>query len=536
MGLTITRSNASNGRSAPGFNYYTGGMFYGTAPSGWTSYTHPLYPSVSIKARQILSASDAITQGINPNTDNTANTYTSLCTIGDVGDEILVQATIPVIGGGTSLVDLCDYTLASGDTTLALQGASIAAAINANTYLTGFSASFTTATLTLIAPKSLGIYFNTGTPYTFTVTPIGTPVNTFAFGTQTLGVSGTASVFADAYYQISEYYRINPTGNLWIGFISASSSFQEILALQLASGNQLRQMWIADTDVTRGAVANLLATTQSIQSIVNNITNTTPIEVVYRPNIAVLTSSTLSTLPNGQLNTATNNVQVIITQDGSANGALLFLESGYSISNVGAKLGTLSASRLSASDAQPIPINNVSDGIENNVAALSNGTLISALSISLFQQLFGTTSSNTSGYAYIGFIQYPGNVSGTFWTGNTMFITNASRYAFMNDNRVWDAITRILQTTYIPQINSEIQYNNDGTINSSSIGYLQNLGVNAITAGMISGYNPPLISGTPIVSISADQDVQATNTLNIGVGTLENGIVRNIAITNGFLN
>ena len=522
MSVVINRSLGNSGRAAPGFDYYTGKMFYGTAPSGWSTYTHPLFPSVSIYAQQILSAQGALQAGIIPNTDTgiVANTYTSLCTVGAVGDLVVVTTTIPVLGGGTQVVTLCSYTIAAGLTTLAEQGAAIALAINSNTYLTGFSAIFAIDTLTLIAPTSLGVFFNTGTPYTFTVT------GTFAFGTQTLGVSGTASTWADAYYQISEYYRENPTGNLWVGFISASSSFQELLALQLASGNQLRQCGIADTDVSRGSAADLLATVTSIQAIITLIANTAPMEIVYRPNIAAV--SNLALLPNSNSLQNTNNVQVLISQDGNAQGALLFTTLGYSVSNLGAKLGTLSASRISSDDAQPISQFNVSNGIENNVPAFSNGQLLSAISVSEVAQL--------NSYNYVFFSTYPGIVSGTYWSSNTMFVDEASDYANMNDNRVWDAATRILQQVYTPYLNSEVQYDNSGNIDNSSIVFLQNVGVNGLTAGLITGIQPAYISGTPVVTIDPKQNLQATSNLQIKVQLEENGITRNITITNGFSN
>ena len=69
-----------------------------------------------------------------------------------------------------------------------------------------------------------------------------------------------------------------------------------------------------------------------------------------------------------------------------------------------------------------------------------------------------------------------------------------------------------------------------------SIKTLQGLGVAAITAALITGKNPPMISGTPVINIPADQDIQATNTLNISVGTQENGIIRDIVISNGYTN
>jgi len=97
MGIVINRAQGNSGRTAPGFSYYTGGMFYGTAPSGWLEYTHPLYPSVIIKAKQILSAPAALSAGITPNTDNVAasgsiawGTGSSLGTLA-AGDVITIE-------------------------------------------------------------------------------------------------------------------------------------------------------------------------------------------------------------------------------------------------------------------------------------------------------------------------------------------------------------------------------------------------------------------------------------------------------------
>lgn len=529
MAIIIQRGQGSPGRTAPGFTQYTGMMFYGTAPSdgGWITSTNP----VTIKQMQILSVQDALDNGILPNTDNVANTHTTVCTIGDIGDVCLVQATIPIVGGTTKVIDLCEVTLATA--TLTLQINEIRDAINSLTYSTGFSSTTSSGTtITLIAPTYLGVYFNTGTNYTFTVTPIGSPVHTFVFGAETLVISGTASLYSSVYYHISEYYRKNPTGNLRVGFISATSSRKEIVSLQIASGNQLRQIGIFDTNTSSGLAANLQATVEGIQSAIATIT--TPFQVIYQPNIKSV--SDLSTLPNGNDNTTGTNVQVIISQDGLAQGNLLYRESGYSIGNLGCNLGVLSASRVSSSIAQPIQQNNCSDGVENNTPALANGQLLSSLSVPEYQQLFGTVEDNVSGYCYIGFITYPGEVSGTFFSGNAMFTDQASRYAFMNDNRVWDMVARICVSTYTPYLNSEVQFNSDGTISNITIVYLQNIGVQAITAAMITGINPPYISGTPVVTIDPTQKLQQTNKLLISVSTTENGIARNIIITNGFSN
>lgn len=532
MALIINKQQSSSGRVPAGFGFYTGKQFYGTAPtvSGkWATYQSPLFPSVQIKAQEMFSASDAIDAGILPNTDNTASTSTWLIThIGADGETVNIKCLVPIIVGGDkpigfTYIDLGTYTInLSVESTIALQGAALAAIINSGTYSHGFTASFSIATLTITAPKKYGIYLNTSTPYVVTLPSVPTIAGTL---TQNV-VPGTASQYAIWYYQISEYFRGNPTGVLWVGIIASSSSFHELLALQYASGSNLRVIGVYDNSATRGLAANIVGTCLSLQNCALLLDQNFPFEIVYSPNLQPVTD--LSTMPNGQL-VDYNKVTVITSQDGNAQGALLYTVSGQSIGNLGIKLGLQSGSRISASDAQPIPQFNASDGIENNIPAFSNGKFLSEISVGLQTQL--------AAYRYIFFRVFTGNVSGTFFTGNYCFCKQTSRYAYQNDNRVSDEITRICNTTYIPYLDSEVIFNADGTISDASIETLQDAGIDAITASMITGLgDKPLISGTPIVTIDPKQDLQNTNTLNIVVKIGENGIARNITIAQGFTN
>lgn len=526
MGLFINKDQKSSGRVPAGFDYISGQMFYGTAPSvtgKWATYQSSLFPAVQIKAQQMFSVDDAIAAGILPNTDNTASTATfEITAIGTTGDTCLVECVIPVLGGGTTSVTLADYTIGAADTTIDLQGAALVAAINALSYLTGFSATYAAGsdTLTITAPKKLGKYLNTGTPYSFTI------VGTFAGTLVQNVIAGTASQYAIWYYQISEYFRKNATGNLWVGIISASSSFNELLALMSASGNTIRQIGIYDNHTTRGLAANITATCQQIQTAAMLLDQSFSFEVFYSPNITAVTD--LSTMPNGQL-VAYNKVSVVISQDGGAQGAFLYVVSGQTIGNIGCKIGTTSASRVSADDAQAIPQFNLSDGIENNIPAFGNGKLLSEISANLQTQL--------QAYRYIFFAVFTGNVVGTYWTDNYCFCVQTNRYAFSNDNRVASKLTRILNTTYIPLVKSEVLFNEDGTISDASVEMLQDAGVDAITAAMITGFGSmPLISGQPIVTIDPTQDLQNTGNLQIVVKIGENGIARDITISQGFTN
>ncbi len=521
--VIINKTKGISGRVPAGFDFYTGLCLYGTAPSvtgKWAPYTG----TPSIVYQQMFSIADATSAGIIPFSENTASTSTLvISTKGNTGDTLNPVATIPVsisstYPAGTKSISLGTYTVGAGDTTIALQGAALAAVINAGTYIHGFSASFTTATLTITAPKSCGVSLNTGTIYSYNLNS-GTG---FVLGTITQNViSGTASQYAIWYYHINRYFVQNPTGNLWVSITASSTSFNELVTLQAAAGSKLRQIGIYDTDVTRGAAANIAATILSVQNAALLIDKTAPVSVFYSPNFAAVTD--LSTYPDQNLNTA-NKVETILSQDGNQAGNLLYIVSGQTVGNIGDKLGTISSSRVSSSDAQPISDFNLAiDGVENNLPAFGNGKLLSQVSVGLRTQL--------DNYNYVFFRTFGDTVAGTYWTSNKCCIVNTSSYAYVNDNRVADKVSRILYSTLVPQLESELIFNANGTLTDFTIQSFITQGQSAITAGMITGYgNLPLISGNPVLTIDPTQKVKQTNNLVINCSIEENGIARNITV------
>lgn len=515
--VTINQLQGSISRQQTGYDFYSGLMLYGTAPTvtgKWATQTG----DPSIKFQQLFSPSDATSAGILPNTDNTASTSTYLISnIGGTGDTVNLTCTLPKQAGTTEVVDLGTYTVnAAVETTIALQGAAWAVVINAGTLTHGFSASFNTATLTLTAPKSAGKSLNTGTPFTRT---IGGTAPTLAVTVTQNVVAGTASQHAAWYYHISETFRVNPFCVLYVGIISSSSSFNELKTLQAASVNKLRQIGVYDIDATRGAAANLTGTILQVQNSAVDVIKTAPFQVFYSPNIAAVTD--LSTLTDQNLNTA-HLVQCVISQDGLASGALLYVQLGQSIGNIGAKIGSISKSRVSASDAQPIADFNMSDGVENNTFGFANGKLDSEVTEGLKIQL--------DNFRYTFFRPFGDTLVGTYWTDNKCCITSTDSYAFVNDNRVMHKISRICYSTLVPLLNSEIIFNSDGTLRNTSIQTFRTAVVEAITANMITGYGSlPLISGVS-VSIDPTQKVQTTNNLIINVIIVQNGIARNITV------
>lgn len=520
--VIIRQISKRSGKPLPGYDYYSGFVFYGTVPSvtgKWASYVGAS-PDPNINAQQLFSITDATSAGIIPYTDNTAATGTYLITAAAAaaGETVNPKITAPRPNSTTEIIDLGSYVTVSGDTVIDTLGANLVIFINVGTITHGYSASYDSATntLTITAPKSEAKCLNSGTPISFTNSGD-------VDGTITQFSGGTASQWAIWYYHIAEYFAEDPNGNVWVSITASSTSFKEIKTLQKqAAASKIRQIGIYDTDATRGLGANISGTALSAHNACDALQQKQPLIGIYSPNMYGITD--LSTYTDQNLNTA-GLIQCVISQDGDAAGALLFIRNQQTVGNIGTKLGTISKSRVSASDAQPIADFNVSDGTENKTMAFGNGDLSTAVSENLQVQL--------DNYRYTFFRQFADDTVGTYWTGNKMCITNTSKYANVNDVRTYQRISRTCRRAYLPLLNSELYFNGDGTFKDYTVETFQDTGEDAITADMITGFaNTPLISGVD-VTIDPTQNVKATENLVVDVEYDQNGIARNITVNVG---
>lgn len=132
--------------------------------------------------------------------------------IGFNGDKVEVFCNIPNVG----VVSLGSYLKQSGDTTLTILAASIAAALN----YSGFSFSSTTALVNIFAPSSLGASINGGSNLSVVFTPtttspivellsIGSITNNSATGFGQLTTNGAVSFFDNCGFCLS--LTPNPT-------------------------------------------------------------------------------------------------------------------------------------------------------------------------------------------------------------------------------------------------------------------------------------------------------------------------------------
>lgn len=521
--VTVVRGSGGLGRPLSGEDYISGLMFFtDTFPSGFAA------TSPATRGKNILSLAQAVALGINNDyADETKAAAKIVLTNngsgGAVGDTIEIKVQEAV-----NLVSLGVYTLVTATALTAnlnACAAAIAALINLGTPTHGYTAAVATATITLTFAKGQGVFPNSGTPVVSVLS--NTVTNYFSTViTQPTGSGGTvlgvASKLSLWYYHISEYFRIQPNGNLWVYFATLSANaydFAELLSLQGLANGKIRQVGIWLGNTTRTSAANLASVCDSVQIQANAL------EVLHQPlsviiGAAINTISDLTTLTN--LSTKTDrSVSVTLGQDGANAGYLLWKAMALSITNVGAILGAVSLAPVNENIAW-VQKYNLSNGLELSVPAYANGAIVNMITDNnLLTQL--------QNFRYM-FLRYFTGVSGSYVNDNPCAITPSSDYAYMNDNRTIDKVDRLLYAGYLPFLNGTILLNSDGTLTDNTIAYLTSLGNVALDAMVRDGE-----ISFRLITIDPLQNVLTTNKLIVAVQIVPDGVARNIQINTQFV-
>lgn len=515
--VVFIKSQGGLGRALAGADYLSAFfIFSDTLPSGFTT---------TYNKKQIFAVSDAEALGIvDTYIDETA--AKAIVTISGspvAGDTLALVVTEVNPLGATTSVTLGTGT-APATPTVTTYAAAVASAINALTYSHGYTATSAVGAITITARAGMGIGLNpavTATPLAITATGTATAAITQQFGTGTGGATaGVASKLALWHYHISEYFRLQPKGNLWVAFYPVPSAydFTELVDLQTYAGGTIRQTLIYHL-VARSA-AQVATDCTAIQAV--NATLETlhmPMSCLYAPNIKAI--SDLSTLTNLGLLSA-NKASVCIAQDGGAEGAQLFINSGVSITTGGALLGAVSAAKVNEDIAWIAKFNISGGGTECDVIAFSNGTLYSSSTITtnLKEQL--------NNYRYI-FLTKQIGLTGSYFNDSHCAIAVSSDYAYIENNRVIDKAIRIGRTALLPELNSPLKLKSDGTLRDDTVAYFKGL-LNTAMAAMtrddeISAF------GT---DINPAQNVLTTSTLYVTLKIVPIGVAREIIVNIGF--
>jgi len=337
---------------------------------------------------------------------------------------------------------------------------------------------------------------------------------------EALGITKTTTstyTFKDyIHYQISEFFRANPSGQLWIHVSTSDTVVASLITtVQKASVGKIRQMGICKI----GAYSNADMIAIQTEVATNCDAKHMPLSVIYSGDLTATVD--ITTIPD--LASQTDfKVSSVISQDGSGLGKAISTGLTVSCPNVGLALGMLSKSAVSEDFGQPVDKFNLSDGTENEVPAFANGQLISELSDNALDAI--DAKRHIFMQKYVGY-------NGTYFNDNHTACALTSDYAYINDNRVIDKAIRGIYSALLPYLKSKLLKNSDGTLADATVSYLTNVALAPLYQMNRDGDLGAIAQED--VYIDPTQDVN-NGTLTINVKLNENGIARNIVIPISF--
>lgn len=511
--VTFSKSQSGLGRALPGTDYVSGLLFYSdaTLPTGFTS---------SDRIKPIFSVSDAVNLGItNASLGETKSTgtyqFTTKFTVGDTFKLTVatIDSTNPVSAKATAgTLTLADFTAVTADAVSTTTSATrLAAEINAGTLTHGWTATSSTATVTFTAAAGQGIFLNSGTHYVVTI--VGAAAGTL---TQNV-VPGVASDIDILYYHISEFFRIQPKGKLYVGIYATAdvSTWASITLMQNYAQGSIKQMGIYQKGTA-------FATSQvnGIQTVLTTLEGLhKPMVVWYAAEIsgtADLTSmsTNLHTLSDPQ-------VAVTIGQDGANKGFKIFKATGKSITNLGEVLGATALASVAESIAWLGKFQVASE--ELDTVAFANGQLFTTLSDGTI------TNLDTLGFCFLR--KVPDLEGGTYHNRPYTCISLSNDFCFIHPNRTIYKAMKLVRTIILPETGRPIKVNADGTLTEDILGYFKGLVKQALDVmvrdGELSNYQP---------IIDPAQDVLSTSELVITIELQPIGTADFIRIPIGFTN
>ena len=343
--------------------------------------------------------------------------------------------------------------------------------------------------------------------------PPATPFTTEAISSLGDAVSKglTEALFPAEYYQLKEFFRVQPDSILYVHFGAAEEAaydFAEITTLQNYANGELRQIAV----MTYSAFVD--TNVELIQAVALALENDhKPVSILFA---ADLTGMIIADLVDLRAK-ASPLVSVVIGMDGDNDGKALF-DAGKIVPCIGAALGAVSVAAVNENIAWVEKFNMAL--VELDVPAFANGDLVKATDKAVLSQL------NERGYI---FLKKHIGITGSYFNDSPTCDLATSDYAFIENVRTIDKGIRNVRTALLPKLNSPQLLNGDGTLTLETITDWTNKADNALEQmkkdGEISGYK---------VEIDPVQDVASTSKITIHITLVINGVARNVEVEIGY--
>jgi hypothetical protein len=310
------------------------------------------------------------------------------------------------------------------------------------------------------------------------------------------------------YYQIQQFFRMNPSGDLYI-MKTTASSYEEIagkaLDMQEKANGNIRQMAIiysgATTFVqTQAAVAKA----QSQAALAYN--DFMPFEVILEGKGFKASLATSLAGLNAE------NVSVVIAMD--VKKATIYKNSAA----VGLALGAISKSKVSENIAWIEKFNLTGEGFAK--AGFVGGEEIKTLG----------TLSDLNEKRYI-FVKTHTGLPGVYFNDSHTCTTGTSDFAYVENNRTINKATRLMRTALLPKLASPVLVDIDGKLPQSVSKSFEGLCRSALEA-MVANQEVSDFD----VYVDPKQNILATSELKVKAEITPIGTARKIMVDLGFKN
>lgn len=333
---------------------------------------------------------------------------------------------------------------------------------------------------------------------------------------EALGIIKGAANQDIAHYHISEAYRKNPELVLFIHLIDSTAIdlAADAKTLQDFAEGTIRQIAFYNTAVfvtaalttIQGGLDILAAEDQPISSF------------LYAADMQALTLAALTDLTL----LSNKNVSVVLGEDGGGRGAALALSEAQSITTLGATLGVVSDAKVNQNIGwvQEFPM---SDGTELEVAAFATGA-----ALVLFKDQATALLDTLNDFGYIFLRKFIG-LTGTFHNDSHTAVAETSDFSKIENNRTMDKAIRNVRINMLPQLNSPLLVNEDGTLTEDVIAKFKGLAEDELIA-MITDEE---LSAQQVI-IDPEQNVLSTSKIVLTLKLIPVGVAREIEINIGF--
>ena len=326
---------------------------------------------------------------------------------------------------------------------------------------------------------------------------------------EALGITADYDVEGQsAYYQIQQFFRMNPSGDLYIMGTTATS-YENVVAkamdMQEKANGNIRQIAIIYSGETTFP-QTLAAVSKAQQQAALAYTDYMPFEVILEgKGFNVADAISLAGL-NAE------NVSVVVAMD------VQKAEKYPNSAAVGLALGAISKAKVSENIAWIEKFNLTGEGFAK--AGFVGGEEVKTLG----------TLSDLNEKRYI-FARTHTGLAGVYFNDSSTCTTGTSDFAYVENNRTINKATRLLRTALLPKLASPVLVDIDGKLPQSVSKSFEGLCRSALEA-MVANQEVSDFD----VYVDPKQNILATSELKVKAEITPIGTARKIMVDLGFKN